>query len=127
MHSNCHFFKEIIIHCKCCKNAIKYLSIDIGLSSFINPLILFACLQSNVIEGNFGQAVPLVVFGGSSVVAGLLSLMLPETHGQRLPETIQDGVEFGKYDSKTSRLLFCRPTSGNHFVRRLYVCNHTIW
>lgn len=42
-----------------------------------------------------GQAVPLVIFGAASVAAGLLSLLLPETLGQQLPESIEDGVIFG--------------------------------
>ncbi|WAR08263.1 ORCT-like protein [Mya arenaria] len=42
------------------------------------------------VDGDFGKALPLIIFGGLSVVAGLLSLFLPETNGQVLPETIED-------------------------------------
>jgi OCT family organic cation transporter-like MFS transporter 4/5 len=52
--------------------------------------------QSDYVSGKFGQALPLVIFGGASVIAGILSVFLPETLNQKLPETIQDGVEFGK-------------------------------
>ncbi|XP_056001661.1 solute carrier family 22 member 15-like [Ostrea edulis] len=48
------------------------------------------------VSGKFGQALPLVIFGGSSVMAGILTLFLPETLHRKLPETIQDGIEFGK-------------------------------
>lgn len=48
------------------------------------------------VSGKFGLALPLVIFGGSSVTAGLLTLMLPETLNRKLPETIQDGIDFGK-------------------------------
>ncbi|XP_069135010.1 organic cation transporter protein-like isoform X2 [Argopecten irradians] len=51
---------------------------------------------SKVIEGNFGRAVPLVVFGGASVVAGILSLWLPETNNRELPESLEDGRRFGR-------------------------------
>lgn len=53
-------------------------------------------LQGDFVSGKFGLALPLVIFGGSSVTAGLLTLMLPETLNRKLPETIQDGIDFGK-------------------------------
>ena len=49
-----------------------------------------------MVDGYLGRALPLVVFGGFSVLAGLLSLILPETLNQKLPETIEDGKHFGK-------------------------------
>ncbi|XP_072172064.1 organic cation transporter protein-like [Diadema setosum] len=39
---------------------------------------------------------PLVLYGSVSVLAGLLCLMLPETRGQMLPESMNDGENFGK-------------------------------
>jgi hypothetical protein len=47
------------------------------------------------VGGHVGQAVPLVVFGAASVLAGVLTLLLPETLGEQLPETIEDGIMFG--------------------------------
>ncbi|KAJ8315875.1 LOW QUALITY PROTEIN: hypothetical protein KUTeg_008025 [Tegillarca granosa] len=51
---------------------------------------------SKVIPGNFGRALPLVIFGGLSVLAGILAVALPETMNMKLPETIEDGKQFGK-------------------------------
>ncbi|XP_055954748.1 organic cation transporter protein-like [Patella vulgata] len=51
--------------------------------------------------GDFGTALPLLVFGGASVAAGLLSLLLPETLNQTLPETIEDAKQFGKKNKKS--------------------------
>ncbi|WAR09240.1 LOW QUALITY PROTEIN: ORCT-like protein, partial [Mya arenaria] len=52
---------------------------------------------NKVVHGDFGRALPLVVFGGASVAAGLLALFLPETLNRLLPETIEDAENFGKY------------------------------
>ncbi|XP_060072919.1 organic cation transporter protein-like isoform X2 [Ylistrum balloti] len=55
-----------------------------------------------IIGGKMGQAVPLVIFGAASVLAGILTLFLPETLNTRLPETIEDARLFGteKYKQK---------------------------
>lgn len=58
---------------------------------------------STLVDGHFGQALPLVVFGASSVIAGLLSLILPETLGANLPETIEDGKAFPNHDKKSAK------------------------
>ncbi|KAK3097593.1 hypothetical protein FSP39_011253, partial [Pinctada imbricata] len=53
--------------------------------------------EADLVGGKFGTAVPLIIFGAASVIAGLLSLALPETLNKSLPETIQDGKNFGRY------------------------------
>ncbi|XP_067675418.1 organic cation transporter protein-like [Haliotis asinina] len=48
------------------------------------------------VGGDFGRALPLLMFGSLSVLAGLLALLLPETLNRDLPETIEDGIKFGR-------------------------------
>ncbi|OAD60671.1 Organic cation transporter protein [Eufriesea mexicana] len=43
--------------------------------------------------------VPAVLFGFVALVSGFLSLYLPETVNQPMPETIEDGENFGKHDT----------------------------
>ena len=40
----------------------------------------------------YGESIPLLVIGGVSVVSGLFTLLLPETLGLPLPETIHDAL-----------------------------------
>ncbi|XP_024082746.1 carcinine transporter-like [Cimex lectularius] len=46
--------------------------------------------------GSDDLALPLVILGILSVIGGTLSLRLPETLNQSLPQTIAEGEEFGK-------------------------------
>ncbi|XP_067675913.1 organic cation transporter protein-like [Haliotis asinina] len=48
------------------------------------------------VGGDIGRALPLLMFGSLSVLAGLLALLLPETLNRDLPETIEDGIKFGR-------------------------------
>ncbi|XP_053398280.1 organic cation transporter protein-like [Mercenaria mercenaria] len=63
--------------------------------SMVSPYI--ADLEK-YIHGRFGKVLPPIVLGSLSVLAGLLSLVLPETNGRILPETVLDAVKFGKDD-----------------------------
>ncbi|XP_052242461.1 organic cation transporter protein-like [Dreissena polymorpha] len=49
-----------------------------------------------IIKGDFGKALALIIFGSMAFIAGLLSLLLPETRGTVLPETIKDAENFGR-------------------------------
>lgn len=51
---------------------------------------------NNLVDGKFGQALPLLVFGSATVAAGLLCLFLPETLHKHLPETLEDAKMFGR-------------------------------
>ncbi|XP_060578138.1 organic cation transporter protein-like [Ruditapes philippinarum] len=57
------------------------------------------------VHGSFGEVLPQIMFGACSVIAGMTSLLLPETNGKPLPETVFDAVQFGKKkaDDRNSR------------------------
>ena len=47
---------------------------------------------------------PLIVYGVLAFLAGIFSLLLPETLNKKLPETIEDGESFGKGEKRCSCL-----------------------
>ena len=47
------------------------------------------------------MSIPIVLFGASALISGLLAIMLPETAGTRLPDTIEECEEMAK--AKTRR------------------------
>ncbi|XP_041461643.1 organic cation transporter protein-like [Lytechinus variegatus] len=62
--------------------------------AIVSPLIL--------ILGDYYYPAPLIIFGTTTILAGFLSLLFPETQGKKLPETIEEGEIFGTkaYDEK---------------------------
>lgn len=46
-------------------------------------------------QANISPAIPLLILGGLGIFGGILCLFLPETLDQDLPQTLQDGEEFG--------------------------------
>lgn len=61
------------------------------LSGALTPLIMLL--------DSFNPKVPAILFGFIALVSGFLSLYLPETMNQPMPETIEDGESFGKGDT----------------------------
>ena len=53
-------------------------------------------MQEDTVGGQFGRALPLLVFGSTTIGAGLLCLFLPETLHKHLPETLEDAKMFGR-------------------------------
>ena len=58
------------------------------IGAIISPYI--ALLKS------YGTWIPLIIFGANSLLSGLLILLLPDTLGKELPETIKDALLLGK-------------------------------
>lgn len=59
---------------------------------------IFASYTSVLVE--IWPPLPFMLMGVLGLLAGMLSLILPETHHKKLPETIEDGENFGKKPSK---------------------------
>ncbi|XP_022228886.2 organic cation transporter protein [Drosophila obscura] len=46
--------------------------------------------------GSYYEPLPLLLFGAVSLMAGLLSLLLPETFHMKLPDTVEEAIALGK-------------------------------
>ncbi|XP_017147449.1 organic cation transporter protein [Drosophila miranda] len=46
--------------------------------------------------GSYYEPLPLLLFGAASLIAGLLSLLLPETFHMKLPDTVEEAIALGK-------------------------------
>lgn len=62
-----------------------------SLSAALSPLI--------TLLDSFNPKIPTVVFGLLSLLFGSFALLLPETLGRKLPQTLEDGENFGKGDT----------------------------
>ena len=45
-------------------------------------------------QGRQNQTAAILIFGLTSIIAGILTLFLPETHGKKLPDTLHEGLSF---------------------------------
>ncbi|GFN93714.1 organic cation transporter protein [Plakobranchus ocellatus] len=68
-------------------------------------------------SGHWDVAVPLMIFGGLSVAAGLLVLFLPETSNRVLPDTVEDAKSFG--NASYGRTRYSRHRRGGTASRLL--------
>lgn len=64
---------------------------------------------------SFDPKIPAIVFGVVSLVSGLWVMMLPETNGQSMPESIEDGESFGKGDTCFTTCLGRKPTARDQY------------
>lgn len=61
------------------------------LSGALTPLI--------TLLDSFNPTLPAIIFGVVTLISGFLTLFLPETAGQSMPQTIEDGENFGVGDT----------------------------
>ncbi|CAH0389882.1 unnamed protein product [Bemisia tabaci] len=81
--------------------------LGIGASAYIAGLGLIIIPFINYL-GQENLKMPLIIMGVVSVLGGLTALRLPETLHHRLPQTIEEGEEFGK-DWTWAECMTCVP------------------
>ena len=59
------------------------------------------------------MVLPLMIMGGLMVAGGVCALMLPETLHQHLPQTLEEGEQFGKDFGPRQWLTCCPPSAEN--------------
>ena len=52
-------------------------------------------LLCNFFQATISPIIPLLILGAIGVFGGCLCLFLPESMGKNMPQTIQDGEQFG--------------------------------
>ncbi|XP_041475653.1 organic cation transporter protein-like [Lytechinus variegatus] len=72
------------------------------IANMLAPLVL--------LTGDLWIHSPLLIFGTCTVLSGLLCLFLPETRGKKLPETVEDGENFGKISDTNGTISY--PVNG---------------
>ena len=69
----------------------------IGLGTSATIATLGVCLGPMIIHlGKDYMTLPLAIFGVFAILGGFCALFLPETWHQKLPETLQEGEDFGR-------------------------------
>ena len=53
---------------------------------------------------NGNQGIPLILFGVVTLIGGLLTLLLPETLGSKLPDTIAEAEDLGCHDNSSDNV-----------------------
>ena len=74
-------------------------NVGLGAASMSGRVGGILCPYINMLS-DVWTPLPLIIYGALALSGGLLTLLLPETLGRRLPETILDGENFG---SRTER------------------------
>ena len=75
-------------------------------------------LSFKLLQAKINRTLPLLVFGICSIISGIMSLMLPETRGEPLKQTVEEGEMFVErnlcksFPWLVSSRIFCM---GHHF------------
>ena len=69
--------------------------VGIGLASFLGGIGLTLIPFINYL-GTQWLVLPIVMMGSFSIAGGIVTLKLPETLGAKLPQTLEEGEDFGK-------------------------------
>ncbi|XP_067676067.1 organic cation transporter protein-like [Haliotis asinina] len=72
-------------------------SVCCRVGSLLSPYIADLTMY---ISGRFGQILPMLIFGGITILAAILALLLPETVNRKLPEIIKEAEMIGKNEDE---------------------------
>jgi len=75
------------------ENLLRNLKLQINTLHLLQMLCVF-CLSS--LQERYLESLPLFLFGGMSILSGLLSLTFPETLNSKLPDTVKDAENINK-------------------------------
>lgn len=62
-------------------------------------LLHFLVILLSFLQSTYYSTLPYLVLGGLSVLGGLVCLLLPETAGENLPESVAEAEKFGSRQS----------------------------
>ncbi|CAH2056093.1 unnamed protein product, partial [Iphiclides podalirius] len=79
-------------------------------ASIVAPFVVYLA--------NFSQDLPLLILGALGVLGGLLCLFLPETMDTEMPQTLQDGENFGKDQRFWDNPCFSRKSDDEEKMER---------
>ena len=79
-------------------------NVGLGAASMSGRVGGILCPYINMLS-DVWTPLPLIIYGALALSGGLLTLLLPETLGRKLPETIQDGENFGSQTKREDVLV----------------------
>ena len=77
-------------------------NVGMGVVSMSGRIGGIICPFINMLS-DFWTPLPLIIYGAVALTGGILALFLPETLGKSLPETVQDGVQFGSSEPQETK------------------------
>ena len=71
----------------------------IGSASFVGRFGGMVAPWVELLGRKYHRNIPSLIFGSTAIVAGILAIMLPETHGIELPYTLEEAekLEMGRF------------------------------